>query len=235
MIRILILSFLLLLSCSPKNEHAPAIERIFYKNNLSTSEKGKSFIKERESFRSYAYWDNKGWAVGYGNTYYQNNRPVKKGDRITREEGEKLFDFIIVDFETAVNDNVSTKLNQNQFDALVSYSYNRGINSLRKSTLLKMVNQNPNNQNIYNQFILEWGTNQEFKNGLIRRRKMEAEMYFSDYDPPPEPITEEQKQTNKNIFYLIFSVLLVLLFVLKNRIVKITINKEFIKTLITKK
>jgi lysozyme len=235
MIRILILSFLLLLSCSPKNEQAPAIERIFYKNNLSTSEKGKSFIKERESFRSYAYWDNSAWAVGYGNTYYQDKRPVKKGDRITREEGEKIFDFIIVDFETAVNDNVTAKLNQNQFDALVSYSYNRGINSLRKSTLLKMVNNQPNDLNIKEQFALEWGTNKEFKNGLVRRRKMEAEMYFSDYDPPPEPITEEQKQSNKNKFYVAFGLLLLLLFVTKKRIVKITINTEFIKTLITKK
>jgi len=43
-----------------------------------------------------------------------------------------------------------------------------------------MVNQNPKNPAIYDQFIKEWGTNLNYKTALIERRKQEANLYFSN-------------------------------------------------------
>lgn len=141
---------------------------------------GLDFIREREAFREYAYHDGIVWAIAYGNTFYENGEPVKRGDRITRQRGEQLFEYIAQDFARQVDGYLTANVSQNQFNALVSYAYNRGIGRFRNTTLLQLVNANPNNIRIKDQFVIEWGTNQTYKNGLISRRKKEAELYFSN-------------------------------------------------------
>jgi len=41
-----------------------------------------------------------------------------------------------------------------------------------------MVNANPDNGAIAAQFEIEWGSNNMYRNGLINRRRQEAELYF---------------------------------------------------------
>ena len=66
---------------------------------------------------------------------------------------------------------------QNQFDALVSLTYNIGENAFKKSTLLKMLNAG-NYQGAADQFLVWNKSNGQVLNGLVRRRKTEREMFL---------------------------------------------------------
>lgn len=146
---------------------------------MNISNRGKDFIREREALRLTAYADSGGYAIGYGNMYYEDGSRVAKGDTITKQRAEQLFNNIVAGFASGVNKLITSNVNQSQFDALVSYAYNRGVTRFKNTTLLVLVNQNPDDPRIYNQFLIEWGTNQTYKNGLLNRRKMEADLYFT--------------------------------------------------------
>lgn len=137
-------------------------------------------IKEFESFREDAYKDIAGvWTIGYGNTYYQDGSPVKQGDTVTLSEGTILYHDILNEFAAEVNELVRVELNDCQFGALVSLSYNIGINAFKKSTLLRKVNADPDDPAIAKEFIRWIRSGGRTVNGLIRRRKKESEFYFS--------------------------------------------------------
>jgi lysozyme len=65
------------------------------------------------------------------------------------------------------------------FDALVSFSYNLGLGNLDKSTLLKKVNANPSDATIRLEFMKWVNKGSSFEKGLTRRRKAEADLYFT--------------------------------------------------------
>jgi lysozyme len=171
---------------------------------MTVSNNGLEFLKQKEALRLTAYNLGDGWTIGYGNKFYENGGPVKQFDTITRARAESLFNNIVKNFASEVNKLVFSKVRQSQFDALVSYAYNRGIGKFRSSNLLKMVNQNPQNEAIRQQFVIEWGTNQTFKNALIERRKKEADLYFSD--------SNFIGQTNIDLIQIIFLILIFIIF-----------------------
>lgn len=159
---------------------------------MKPSQQCYQLIKKFEGLVLTAYRDKAGiWTIGYGNTFYENGRPVKIGDKITKTRAENLLKAIVDDFAKHVNRLVHPKLRQCQFDALVSFSYNAGLDidsdnvaeGLGDSTLLKLVNANPQNPLIRNEF-LKW--NKITLNGrkvilpdLAASRKLEADLYFS--------------------------------------------------------
>lgn len=117
--------------------------------------------------------------IGFGNTYYEDGRPVKMGDKITQERADQLFLFIAEDFAKRVRTLLKTILNENQFSSLVSFAYNAGVANLNKSTLLKKVNANPMDPTITNEF-LKWNKGGgKVLAGLTRRRNAEAKLYFT--------------------------------------------------------
>lgn len=71
------------------------------------------------------------WTIGYGST-----EGVKKGDRITEKQANDLLVNDLARFERAVT-GWKLELSQNQFDALVSISFNCGITAIGNSTLVK--------------------------------------------------------------------------------------------------
>lgn len=74
---------------------------------------------------------------------------------------------------------ITSPLNQNQFNAIVSFSYNCGISNLKSSTLLKKVNFNPSDLTIKDEF-LKWDKSRgKVLKGLTRRRELESEIYFN--------------------------------------------------------
>ena len=82
-------------------------------------------------------------------------------------------------FAKRVNELVTSNINQNQFNALVSFAYNVGTGNFSSSTLLKKVNRNPNDLTIKDEFLRWNKAGGKVLNGLTNRRNEEADLYFS--------------------------------------------------------
>jgi lysozyme len=118
--------------------------------------------------------------IGFGNTYYEDGKKVTLLDQpITKERAFEMFKEIADRFAKAVSQSVTSDINQNQFNALVSFAYNVGVANFKKSTLLKLVNANPNDPNIKNEFMKWKKANGVVLNGLIKRRNDESNYYFA--------------------------------------------------------
>jgi lysozyme len=145
------------------------------------SQKGLNLIKKYEGFKSKPYLcPSSVPTIGYGSTYYEDGHKVKLTDpSITEEEATTLLMALLVSFEKAVDSYCRDDINQNQFDALVSFAYNCGTTALKKSTLLRLVNGNPTNPKITDEFK-KWNRGGgRVIPGLSRRREEEAKIYFS--------------------------------------------------------
>lgn len=119
------------------------------------------------------------WTIGWGNTRYEDGSPVRQGQTITRQRADELFlNIVNLEFVPGVRRLVARQLNENQFSALVSFAYNIGIGNLKTSTLLRMVNDNPNNPAIREQFMRWNRAGGQVLAGLTRRRQAEADLYF---------------------------------------------------------
>jgi len=119
--------------------------------------------------------------IGWGCT-----EGVKENMRWTRADAEARLLAELARHESAVERMTTVALNQNQFDALVSFSYNLGTGALQKSTLLKRVNETA------------WeAAGQEFGRwtkaagmvlpGLVARRGKEAALFLEPVQEPVEP------------------------------------------------
>ncbi|OQS37343.1 lysozyme [Chromobacterium haemolyticum] len=105
---------------------------------MNISANGIKLIQQFEGLRLKAYQDAVGvWTIGYGHT----GPNVTPGLVITQAQADALLARDLSRFETGVTRLVQVPLNQNQFDALVSFSYNLGLGSLQNSTLLRLLNQ----------------------------------------------------------------------------------------------
>jgi lysozyme len=117
--------------------------------------------------------------IGYGNCYYLNGKKVTLLDKpITELEAFEMFKTIADKFADKVSKLVTTPVDQNQFNALVSLAYNIGPANFQKSTLLKKVNFNHNDPSIRAEF-LKWNkAGGQVLKGLTIRRTAEADLYF---------------------------------------------------------
>jgi len=149
---------------------------------------GKLFIKGFENcFLSPYLCPSKVPTIGWGNTYYPNGKKVTMKDKpITQERADEIFEFVLALFERDVKSLLTVLPNQNQFNALVSFAYNVGTDidvddipeGLGDSTLLKLVNKNPKDLRIKQEFLKWDKSNKKVVRGLTRRRQEEATMFF---------------------------------------------------------
>lgn len=158
---------------------------------MRTNAKGIAILHEFEQCRLHAYKCPAGvWTIGWGNTWYEDGKPVKEGDVITQERADSLFLFVLGRFEYQARRAITSNVNENQFSAFVSALYNIGPGSPQKSglirlkngqpsTLLKTINLNPSLPVIRNHFMDWISKGSPFENGLRRRRAAEADLYFS--------------------------------------------------------
>ena len=79
-----------------------------------------------------AYWDYKGWSIGYGHF------GAREGQRITAEEAERLLREDVRKVEREVN-GMGVVLQQCQFDALTSLVYKIGSGQFRGRTVRRLV------------------------------------------------------------------------------------------------
>jgi len=155
---------------------------------MKASQKCFNIIKEFEGCKLAAYLCPAGkWTIGYGSTFYGDGTPVGKNRTLPTELAAlELLKVTIVQFEKDVTSLVKVPITQNQFDALVSFAYNCGSDidkddiaeGLGDSTLLKKLNFGD-----YAGAAAEfhkWNkSGGKVSNGLIRRRKAEAELFLT--------------------------------------------------------
>lgn len=145
---------------------------------METSQKGLDFIKQFEGIRKKAYLDSVNIpTIGVGHT----GPEVYMGMEITDEQVDEYLKEDVKEAENAVNKFVEVDLSQDQFDALVSFTFNLGSGNLQQSTLLKKVNAGDTE-----------GASQEFQKwnraggkvvvGLTKRRLGEADLFRGEWN-----------------------------------------------------
>ena len=137
-------------------------------------QKACDFIAPLEGCQLKAYQDSVNvWTIGYGHT-----SGVKEGQIITREKANQLLNDDTKDFLSFVCGQVGKICNENQIIALTSFTFNLGKSDLKKSTLLKVIKENPRNFiAIRNEFMRWIYADGKILNGLKNRRSAEADLY----------------------------------------------------------
>jgi GH24 family phage-related lysozyme (muramidase) len=140
--------------------------------------KGLRLLKSFEGLRLQAYLDPVGiWTIGYGTT-----TGVRPGMRITEAEAEALLQRDLARFEQAVSQLITVPLNEDQYSALVSFTYNVGEGALSSSTLRRLLNQR-DYLGAADQ-LLRWNRGDGGRElvGLTRRRRAERALFLGqDY------------------------------------------------------
>lgn len=139
---------------------------------MKTSEEGKALIKKFEGCELEAYQCSANvWTIGYGHT-----AGVNEGDVCTQEDADRMLAEDLEEFEGYVREAVNVPLEQNEFDALIAWTYNLGPGSLQSSTMLKRINESnfdevPNEMRRWNK------SGGQVLDGLVRRREAEALLF----------------------------------------------------------
>jgi len=148
---------------------------------MKLDKKGYDLIKEFEGLKLKPYLCSASVpTIGYGSTYYENGKKVKLTDApITKERADALFQIVADDFAKRVVPLIKKPLTQNQFNSIVSFAFNLGIRALQNSTLLRLLNNNPNDANIAKEF-LKWNkAGGVVVKGLTNRRIKESALYYT--------------------------------------------------------
>lgn len=135
-----------------------------------------SFIAGAESFSAAPYWDVNGYAIGYGNHYYEDGSPVTSDDDpIDQARAEQILSFYVNQNATAILQQVTVPLNENQLAALTSLRYNCGTIT---TTLLNLINSGADPATVAAQIDITCTTSGGVTNSdLIARRQQEGDLY----------------------------------------------------------
>ena len=150
---------------------------------MKTSNNGLNFIAKWEGCILSVYKDIAGLpTIGIGHLI----KPGEQFTTITKEQALDLLSQDVKKCEDAANKYIKVSLNQNQFDALISWSFNCGVGVFQTSTLAKRLNQGfyqevPDN-------LLSWckatiSGKTVINQGLQNRRKAEGELWNYPCDP----------------------------------------------------
>ena len=139
---------------------------------MKISENGLNLIKHFEGCELQAYKCPAGvWTIGYGHI-----KTAHEGKVITQEQADEMLVEEMEEYEGYINKAVKVELNQNQFDAMVSWVYNLGNGNLGASTLLKVLNMG-DYAGVPAQ-MLRWNkAGGKVLEGLTRRRQAEADLF----------------------------------------------------------
>jgi GH24 family phage-related lysozyme (muramidase) len=170
-------------------------------SGLEISENGVKMIEGFEGFSASAYPDpgtgGAPWTIGYGHT-----GGVVPGETITQAQAETYLKHDLESAEDAVRQNVHVPLTQNQFDALVSLTYNVGPNGY--PGLLATLNRGDYTgaQSMFRDYVYADG---HVLQGLVNRRAQEAALFGSSAPsgsasgtPAPAPTPTPASATSGN-------------------------------------
>lgn len=137
---------------------------------------GLAMLTKLEGVRLKAYKDLGGvWTIGYGHT-----ATARPGMKITQAEAIRLLERDVERFEDCIAENVDVALTQHQYNAIISYAFNRGCGGFRSSALYKLINTRQ-----FAQAASAWLTSAvtvkgKRASGLVRRRKVEVAMFSGE-------------------------------------------------------
>lgn len=142
---------------------------------MKASSDAINLIKKWEGLRLNAYYDPVGvLTIGYGHT----GPDVYPGQAISMDEAEALLlDDVYNVAERPISRLITAPLTQNQYDALVSWTFNLGSGNLQNSTLRRKINANPNDPTIPDEFKKWNKAGGIVLNGLTKRREEEAALW----------------------------------------------------------
>ena len=132
------------------------------------------FIAKFEGCKLESYQDSaKVWTIGYGHT-----KDVYQGMKITQEQAELFLENDTLFFYKNVLELVGSICNAEQITALTSFSFNVGVENLKRSTLLKVIKENPRNFTTIRKEFMRWVyADGKILNGLKTRRNAEADLF----------------------------------------------------------
>ena len=157
---------------------------------LRTTEQMIDFIKQKEGFRERAYWDYAQYSIGYGSYCEKDEYP----DGITEKQADRLLRKRLQGFEAKLDeflDKNSIRLKEQEYDALVSFTYNNGDYWMREKNQSRLATLLISGRYSVNEFASAFGiwfhvtssSGTEIHNGLIERRLKELKLFFyGDYD-----------------------------------------------------
>jgi lysozyme len=158
-------------------------------NSLQVSENAISLIKyyegiviDKKTGASLPYFDDfaKIWTIGYGTTEIKNQPVNPYTTPVTEPQAANLLlNDVKSKFEPAVKRSIKVPLTQNEFDALIVFTYNVGQGNMSKSTLVSLINQKKYIE-AANEF-LKWANSKGVPvPGLLRRRRNEKYLFEKD-------------------------------------------------------
>ena len=171
---------------------------------MRISDAGLDMIKDFEGYIPYAEWDYAQWTYGYG------SRAEYEGQYISESDAAQLLKDIIYKYENSVNSfakEYTINLNQNQFDALVSFTYNLGeyywkISTYENSTIKRMLIDMPtkgyDKAQMTETFCMYCHAGGEFLQGLYNRRAREAALFCFE-----EVMAGDINDTNTDYYVLL--------------------------------
>jgi lysozyme len=149
---------------------------------MNVSENGLALIKRFEGCSLKAYPDpatgGAPWTIGYGWTRPVDGVAVHPGMEIKQAKAEQLLRCGIVSYEQDISKLVRVRINQNQFDALVSLTWNIGTRAFSTSTLLQKLNGG-DYQGAAEQFLRWVNAGGREMPGLVTRRRAERDLFLS--------------------------------------------------------
>jgi lysozyme len=143
---------------------------------MKTSQRGIELIQLHEGCRLCAYVDPGSGGlpitIGYGHT-----SGVKLGMRITQEQAAEFLAEDLKSFEDVVNEHVKVEINQHQFDALVSFTFNIGPRNFIGSSVLSKLNDG-DKQGAADALLLWDRAAHHVMPGLLHRRQDERKLFL---------------------------------------------------------
>jgi lysozyme len=154
---------------------------------MQMSTHGLELLEQWEGFKANVYKDSAGLpTIGVGHLLTKselssgkiviNGLPVQYSNGLTDQQVLNLLSQDVKPAEKAVNNGVKVTLNQNQFDALVSFTFNVGVGAFTSSTLLKVLNQQQYTE-IPTQLLRWTRAGGQVVPGLVNRRQNEINLW----------------------------------------------------------
>lgn len=176
--------FLMICFCLLAGSFLNLVPEAYAASSLTASEACIDFIKSVEGFSSKPYFDYAQYTVGYGTRCPDEKYDEYMANGISRNEAEALLREEIGEIESDLNqkflDKYGISVTQNQFDALVSFSYNIGTGWVTyDSSLRNAILRNADTGELVYAFGLYCTAGGKYLPGLITRRLCEANMYLN--------------------------------------------------------